>query len=145
MKLPTHTCRIIGTRSGPSVAIIGGTHGDELTGIEVVKHFLKTFSLDDCSAGLEVEGDINGELFLIFGNPEAIRKGVRYLENDVNRMFCGAYQHLRQDAETERAAQLEQRTAQFFEQSGAEAQRYHYDLHTAIRASLLPVFALIRN
>jgi len=71
------------------VAIIGGTHGDELTGIEVVKHFLKTFSLDDCSAGLEVEGDINGELFLIFGNPEAIKLRQRGTTDgrDLNRYF----------------------------------------------------------
>ncbi len=81
-------------------------------------------------------------VLFVLGNPKAIRQGVRYLENDMNRMFCGAYQQLAQDDETHRAAQLEQCTSEFFEQSQFEAQRYHYDMHTAIRASLLPVFAL---
>jgi succinylglutamate desuccinylase len=117
-----------------TIVLSAGIHGNETAPIELLAQIINDLFVERVA--------LNVRVLFVFGNPEAIRKGVRYLENDVNRMFCGAYQHLRQDAETERAAQLEQRTAQFFEQSGAEAQRYHYDLHTAIRASLLPVFAL---
>ena len=89
MKIPSFCCRIIGTQPGPSVAILGGTHGDELTGIEVVKHFLHTFGIEDCSRGIEVSKEIKGELLLIFGNPKAIALRQRGTTEgrDLNRYF----------------------------------------------------------
>lgn len=89
MKIPTHSYRFIGKQPGPTTVIIGGTHGDELTGIEVVKKLLKKFGVKDLSQN-EYETDaIFGELFLVFGNPEAIRLRQRGTTEgrDLNRYF----------------------------------------------------------
>lgn len=117
-----------------TMLLSAGIHGNETAPIELLANMI-----NDLFAGRVT---LSARVLFVLGNPEAIRQGVRYLENDMNRMFCGAYQHLKADQETKRAAYLEQITTQFFEQSSPEAQRYHYDLHTAIRGSLLPVFAL---
>ncbi|MEG0483496.1 MAG: succinylglutamate desuccinylase [Acinetobacter sp.] len=122
------------TRYRKTIVLSAGIHGNETAPIELMANII-----NDVFAERLI---LTARVLFVLGNPEAIRQGVRYLENDVNRMFCGAYQHLEIDQETKRAAQLEQITTQFFEQSSPEAQRYHYDLHTAIRGSLLPVFAL---
>ncbi|EPH1276490.1 succinylglutamate desuccinylase, partial [Acinetobacter baumannii] len=81
-------------------------------------------------------------LLLVLGNPYAMRQGKRYVHDDVNRMFCGGYKNLPVTEESKRAEVLEQTVATFFQESSSQAKRYHYDLHTAIRASLLPTFAL---
>ncbi len=117
-----------------TIVLSAGIHGNETAPIELLANIINDVFAERLN--LEVR------VLFVFGNPEAIRHGVRYLENDMNRMFCGAYQNLTQDQETGRAAQLEQVIADFFEQDHVDARRYHYDLHTAIRASLLPVFAL---
>ncbi|RZF53603.1 succinylglutamate desuccinylase [Acinetobacter halotolerans] len=117
-----------------TMVLSAGIHGNETAPIELLANIIKDLFTQRLTLGARV--------LFVLGNPEAIRQGVRYLENDMNRMFCGAYQHLTPDRETYRAAQLEQMTAQFFAQSHPDAARYHYDLHTAIRSSLLPVFAL---
>ncbi|MCH7336394.1 succinylglutamate desuccinylase [Acinetobacter sp. NIPH 2699] len=117
-----------------SIVLSAGIHGNETAPIELLANIIQDLFAQRLTLTVRI--------LFVLGNPEAIRQGVRYLENDMNRMFCGGYQHLVQDQETHRAAQLEQVTAQFFQHSHVDAQRYHYDLHTAIRASLLPVFAL---
>ncbi len=117
-----------------SAVLSAGIHGNETAPIELLSRIISDLFAEHLKLAVRV--------LFVLGNPKAIRQGVRYLENDMNRMFCGAYQQLAQDDETHRAAQLEQCTSEFFEQSQFEAQRYHYDMHTAIRASLLPVFAL---
>ncbi|WP_436898100.1 succinylglutamate desuccinylase [Acinetobacter gyllenbergii] len=122
------------TNYGKTMLLSAGIHGNETAPIELLDQIIHDLFAERLTLAVRV--------LFVLGNPEAIRHGLRYLENDMNRMFCGAYQDLIQDQETERAAHLEQVTAQFFEQSQPQAQRYHYDLHTAIRASLLPVFAL---
>jgi len=117
-----------------TMLLSAGIHGNETAPIELLAQIIQ-----DVFAG---QLALAARVLFVLGNPAAIRQGVRYLENDMNRMFCGAYQQLAQDGETQRAALLEQVTTQFFQQSQSNAQRYHYDLHTAIRESLLPVFAL---
>ncbi len=117
-----------------TMVLSAGIHGNETAPIELLSRIISDLFAEHLKLAVRV--------LFVLGNPKAIRQGVRYLENDMNRMFCGAYQQLAQDDEAHRAAQLEQCTSEFFEQSQFEAQRYHYDMHTAIRASLLPVFAL---
>ncbi|WP_109441208.1 succinylglutamate desuccinylase [Acinetobacter haemolyticus] len=117
-----------------ALVLSAGIHGNETAPIELLAKIIQDLFTHHLH--------LTERVLFVFGNTQAIRKGVRYLENDMNRMFCGAYQQLTMDDETQRAARLEQVTMQFFQQSNVDAQRYHYDLHTAIRASLLPVFAL---
>lgn len=117
-----------------TIVLSAGIHGNETAPIELLAQIIQDVFAGQLALAVRV--------LFVLGNPAAIRQGVRYLENDMNRMFCGGYQNLIQDQETARAAQLEQAVAAFFEQYQLATQRYHYDLHTAIRASLLPVFAL---
>ena len=122
------------TSYNKAIIFSAGIHGNETAPIELLAKMVQ----DLFTSRLR----LTERVLFVFGNPQAIRKGVRYLENDMNRMFCGAYQQLNSDEETKRAQLLEQITAEFFQQSRSDAQRYHYDLHTAIRTSLLAVFAL---
>ena len=117
-----------------AVVLSAGVHGNETAPIEL----LAQLSQDLFAGALELKV----KLLLILGNPIAIRTGQRYVENDMNRMFCGAYQQFTDTVEAQRVAVLEQIVTAFFNDSPAQVRRYHYDLHTAIRPSLLPTFAL---
>src|SRR5690606_6088571 len=77
-------------------------------------------------------------LFAI-GNPAALRAGRRHLDHDLNRLFGGRHRARPAAREAVRAAALEEAVA-------ASCARHpgalHLDLHSAIRASLDPGFAL---
>lgn len=61
---------------GPTVAIIGGIHGNERAGTNVVDAMVREGVALTC-----------GELLLIRGNPAAIEENERYLEENLNRCF----------------------------------------------------------
>ncbi|MDJ0662632.1 MAG: aspartoacylase [Crocosphaera sp.] len=61
------------------VALFGGTHGNEMTGIYLIKKFLKHPHLLERST-LQV--------FPFLSNPKAIQSRVRYTEIDLNRCFA---------------------------------------------------------
>jgi len=117
-----------------AMVISAGIHGNETAPIELLEQIFH----DLFNGNLHLKT----RLLLVLGNPDAIRNGSRYIENDMNRMFLGKYAQLEKSKETQRAEQLEHLVQQFFEESKPQVQRYHYDLHTAIRSSLLPVFAI---
>lgn len=60
-----------------SIAIVGGTHGNELTGIQLVRH-LQNFPITHSD-------DI--VLSFILANAEAIAANVRFIDVDLNRQF----------------------------------------------------------
>ena len=68
-----------------------------------------------------------------------MRRGERYIEQDVNRLFNGRHEQS-SGHEALRACELERLAASFF--SLPERSRLHYDLHTAIRGSKIEQFAL---
>lgn len=116
---------------GLDVLLSAGIHGNETAPIEL---------LDELLHGI-ARGDVKprARLLFLFGNPEAIRHGERYLEQDVNRLFNGRHE-LSSGAEALRACELERLAATFFSVPGRT--RLHYDLHTAIRGSKIEQFAL---
>ncbi|XP_077657193.1 aspartoacylase-like isoform X2 [Urocitellus parryii] len=59
------------------IAIFGGTHGNELTGVFVVKHWLEN-DAEIQRTGLEVKPFIT--------NPRAVKKCTRYIDCDLNRV-----------------------------------------------------------
>ena len=61
-----------------NLAIIGGTHGNELTGIKLIEHFQSSPEAIE-RPGIKPE--------IILANPLAIRKNQRYLDEDLNRSF----------------------------------------------------------
>lgn len=60
------------------IAIFGGTHGNELTGVFLVTHWLKN-GAEIQREGLEVKPFIT--------NPRAVEKCTRYIDCDLNRVF----------------------------------------------------------
>ncbi|XP_068939352.1 aspartoacylase isoform X3 [Petaurus breviceps papuanus] len=64
------------------VAIFGGTHGNELSGVLLVKHWEED-GAEVQRAGLQVKPFI--------ANPRAVQKGTRYIDCDLNRVFDPAH------------------------------------------------------
>ncbi|WP_445637025.1 aspartoacylase [Nostoc sp. DSM 114161] len=60
------------------VAIVGGTHGNELTGVYLAKKFQQYPNLIN-KPSLET--------LVLLGNPKAIAEGKRYIDKDLNRCF----------------------------------------------------------
>ncbi|KPB81789.1 succinylglutamate desuccinylase [Pseudomonas syringae pv. tomato] len=113
-----------------SLMISAGIHGNETAPVEMVDRLLTEIA----SGGILPRC----RLLIVLGHPEALSKGVRYLDHDMNRLFNG--RHSTVDAvEAPRAAQLETIAKEFFKNS---SERLHYDLHTAIRDSHVEQFAL---
>ena len=61
-----------------TVAIVGGTHGNELTGIQTVRHLPHT-DFPDAYPELTMA--------FILANAEAIANNVRFIDVDLNRQF----------------------------------------------------------
>ncbi|NXE06137.1 ACY2 Aspartoacylase, partial [Lophotis ruficrista] len=60
------------------VAIFGGTHGNELSGVFLVKHWQEN-GAEIQRAGMEVKPFLT--------NPRAVKKCTRYIDCDLNRVF----------------------------------------------------------
>lgn len=74
------------------VLVFGGTHGNEWTGITIVKHYAEELKEKFPQLNLE----------FILGNPEAYKLGKRFKDEDLNRAFQylnekreGSYEHER--------------------------------------------------
>ena len=66
-----------------AVAVVGGTHGNELTGVHLVKHWQKLQRennfLSEHHPSLQIE--------MLIANESAIKANKRYLDKDLNRCF----------------------------------------------------------
>ena len=121
-----------GRDDGMDLLLSAGIHGNETAPIEL---------LDELLHGI-ARGEIKprARVLFLFGNPEAMRTGARYIEHDVNRLFNRRHEQS-SGVEALRACALERlATAFFFYKEGRT--RLHYDLHTAIRGSKIEQFAL---
>ncbi|VVO32913.1 succinylglutamate desuccinylase [Pseudomonas fluorescens] len=117
--------------NGMDLLLSAGIHGNETAPIELLDRLLHDIArgnLKPCA-----------RILFLFGNPEAMRRGDRYIEQDVNRLFNGRHE-LTSGSEALRACALERLAASFF--SLPDRSRLHYDLHTAIRGSKIEQFAL---
>jgi succinylglutamate desuccinylase len=116
-----------------SVLVSVGVHGDETGPIEVLAYAIEALSRDPAQLAVD--------LMLCVGNIDAIAAGKRFIDADLNRMFRAERGALAGTAEAARADELIAATAAFFK--GAGPLRWHLDLHTAIRASHYPTFAIV--
>ncbi|PJB84688.1 hypothetical protein COV03_04200 [Candidatus Uhrbacteria bacterium CG10_big_fil_rev_8_21_14_0_10_41_26] len=98
MKLPSHIWHLHGAGyPNQRVVILGGTHGNERTGVEIVETFLRALELllegvvaiDSEGGSFQVEG-LLGDLYFGIGNPEAVRqdqRGATAEQPNLNRCF----------------------------------------------------------
>ncbi|GED22378.1 succinylglutamate desuccinylase [Halomonas halmophila] len=115
----------------PAVVLSVGIHGNETAPIELLGA-----SLARLEAGLMTLGS---PVLVILGNLEAIRAGTRFVATNLNRLF---HRDLADTGmEADRARALMHAVDAFFERH-ATRRRLHYDLHTAIRGSQYPRFAV---
>ena len=119
----------------PVVLVSAGIHGDETAPLELVSRMIA-----DIARG---EVPLACVLWIVLGNVSAMRAGSRYLDDDLNRLFCGRHAQLTQSREAPRAHALEAAATRLFERAGCERERWHIDMHTAIRASVFERFALL--
>ncbi|TFW33782.1 succinylglutamate desuccinylase [Massilia horti] len=116
-----------------SVLVSVGVHGDETGPIEMVAHAVEALSREPQQLAVD--------LMLCVGNIDAIGAGKRFIDADLNRMFRAERGALASAFEAARADAMIAATGGFF--AGAGPQRWHLDLHTAIRASHYPTFAVV--
>lgn len=70
-----HIHTITSPNPGPTIVISGGVHGNEQAGVEVIDYLREHVSID------------RGTVLLVYGNPEAIEKNVRFVQHNMNRIF----------------------------------------------------------
>jgi len=120
-----------GQDNGTDLLLSAGIHGNETAPIELLDQLLRDIARGDLKP--------RARILFLFGNPEAMRRGERYIEQDVNRLFNGRHEQS-SGFEALRACELERLADSFF--SLPDRYRVHYDLHTAIRGSKIEQFAL---
>ncbi|WP_296253921.1 succinylglutamate desuccinylase [Pseudomonas sp. UBA4194] len=120
-----------GSDTGLDLLLSAGIHGNETAPIELLDELIHQIARGHLKP--------RARILFLFGNPDAIRRGVRYVEQDVNRLFNGRHA-LSSGREALRACELERLATAFFSVMGRT--RLHYDLHTAIRGSKIEQFAL---
>jgi succinylglutamate desuccinylase len=117
--------------NGVDLLFSAGIHGNETAPIELLDELIHAIARSELKP--------RARILFLFGNPEAMRRGERYIEQDVNRLFNGRHEQT-SGSEAIRACELERLAATFF--SVPDRDRLHYDLHTAIRGSKIEQFAL---
>ncbi|MCD5382530.1 succinylglutamate desuccinylase/aspartoacylase family protein [Candidatus Gracilibacteria bacterium] len=65
---------------GPVITIFGGIHGDEISGVKVVDYLKDNFNNGKIKL-------LKGKVILAYGNEEAIKKGTRQINYNLNRIF----------------------------------------------------------
>lgn len=110
-----------------------GIHGDETTPIELVAQML-----DDIAAAPDTLGV---DLMVVVGNPAAIAQGRRFIDVDLNRLFRVERGDMQSAVEAQRADTIMQAATAFLGPPALE--KWHLDLHSAIRASRYPTFAVV--
>jgi succinylglutamate desuccinylase len=117
----------------PAVLVSVGVHGDETGPIELLAYLLDALAQEPRALAVD--------LMLCVGNIGAIRQARRFIDADLNRMFRAERGTLAGTAEAARADAMIAATTAFFAAAGKE--RWHLDLHTAIRPSAYPTFAIV--
>ena len=127
-----------GLTGNKQIVLSCGIHGNETAPIEICDGFVQRI--------LTGQLEVKQRVLFIFGNLPAMDIAQRFVEENLNRLFCGAHSKPSGTVSYERtrAKQLEKSVADFYQQSPKEGttERYHYDLHTAIRTSKNEKFAV---
>nr|WP_232362619.1 succinylglutamate desuccinylase [Salinimonas chungwhensis] len=122
------------TAQTKSIVLSCGIHGNETAPIEMCDDWVRELLTAQITSAHRV-------LFL-FGNLPAMDIAERFVEENMNRLFSGAHSEGEGlvNEERKRAKMLEEAVTAFF--ADAPGERFHYDLHTAIRESKNEKFAV---
>ena len=122
--------------SSKDIVLSSAIHGNETAPIEICDQLIKQVLLGQLQLAQRV--------LFIFGNPQSINIGKRFVTENLNRLFNGHHSvdGIAMNDERHRAKKLEQYVSDFFNRGGANRARCHYDLHTAIRGSKNDKFAV---
>jgi len=132
-----------GRPANKDIVLSSGVHGNETAPIEICADLIKQLILGELKLAERV--------LFIFGNPASMNIAERFVEENMNRLFSGGHSIDQGkgpgliNKERSRALLLENTVRDFFEHSEAntiERQRFHYDLHTAIRGAKYDKFAV---
>ncbi|XP_027711968.1 N-acyl-aromatic-L-amino acid amidohydrolase (carboxylate-forming) [Vombatus ursinus] len=106
------------------VAVTGGTHGNELSGVYLVKHWLQNPS--------ELQrGTFAATPFL--ANPKATKRCIRYLSQDLNRSFTRTFLTSKETQDGPYEVRQAQEINQLFGPKGsADAFDFIFDLHNTV-------------
>jgi succinylglutamate desuccinylase len=135
---PKHLSNSKNSKRPKAIVLSSAIHGNETAPIEICNDIITGLLTNTINL-------IHPTLF-IYGNPPSINIGERFVEENLNRLFSGMQKGktpLARDENKEqiRAAKLEGFVTEFF-QKHINAERTHYDLHTAIRDSAHEKFAV---
>ncbi len=75
-------CDVDGGRPGPLFLILGGMHGNEPSGVLAAQRLARRLA--------DSPVPIHGRILALAGNLEALRRGVRYVDRDLNRMWAAS-------------------------------------------------------
>ncbi len=116
----------------PKLILSAGIHGNETAPIE----FCNTL-INEVIEGLY---PVKTPTLFIFGNPEAMVSGKRFIEHNMDYLFCGTHVKTAycNSVDGQRAALIEQSVADFSE---GTHNINHYDFHMTIRNSVIEKFA----
>jgi len=121
----------LNNRSTKNIVLSSAVHGNETAPIEICNKLIKKLILGELH--------LKHRVLFLFGNPPAINIGERFVEENLNRLFSGGHSKDQGkgegliNKERHRALLLENTVRDFFNKGNGE--RFHYDLHTAIRGS----------
>jgi succinylglutamate desuccinylase len=114
-----------------AIVLSCAVHGNETAPIELCEQLF-----EDILTGSIV---LDCRLLLVVANLEAMRQGVRFCDENLNRLFVETSPE-HDNLEVRRAEELKPLIANFFQADDSE--RIHFDLHTAIRDSKYTKFAI---
>lgn len=110
-----------------------GIHGNETAPIELLAKTLTSV--------LGEPHRLRADLLIVVGNLDAVAQQERYVDVDMNRLFHENLAAEKASREKTRALAIMQAAGDFF--SALVREKIHLDLHTAIRASRYPSFAIV--
>ena len=130
--------------SAHKLVISSGIHGNETAPMEIVDGLISSI--------YDGQLKVRTPVLFIIGNPLAAKEQVRFVDDNLNRLFDGQHRDYN-SPEAARAKLLEEVVSDFYSTDtfstdtfskdlGPTGMRLHYDLHTAIRGSELEKFAV---
>jgi succinylglutamate desuccinylase len=121
------------TGAPKKLVISVGIHGNETAPIEMMARLIDRLMQSPRSLAIDI--------LIVVGNLKAIACGRRFIDTDLNRLFSADHAASDTTEEAQRADVIMRTSCSFFEES-ADA-KWHLDLHSAIRPSRYPRFAII--